>query len=437
MDREIEALLRKVGEIKGLIPAGGASDEQIKRYFAAQDEAVEEIARALGRVHDEAAGEIECLKDTVRGLKDELGKDGAGMRPKGEREVAHEVGRTLAALWVNNRAALGGMKCCPNVGVENWTNPRDISWVSGKGFVRGKDALGDPVGNMEGNDQYLINPVYSEILLEYAAERSVMMPLVTDIRMTGASKFIDEDEGGAIKMTWNTGYGQQIRSVGVKSPSRLELKAYTLAGFVSWYDEFDEDAFVDLGRRFIRKFTEAYAEEFDRQCLVADAGPFTGILHARGVKTHTIASRDGGRLTYEDFRKAEMLVPSAERRKCRWFLHDTVLNEITGIKDGNGRPLWREPWERMPGRIDGYECRCCGVLPQFSDLKAGTAFAVFMNPANILHGNRSGIELRRFSGTTEGLEYGQEFLRFRKRDGFLVTLPAAAAVLMTAGGGSD
>ena len=114
------------------------------------------------------------------------------------------------------------------------------------------------------------------------------------------------------------------------------------------------------------------------------------------------------------------------------FLNDTVLNEITNIKDSNGKPLWRQPWEKMPGVIDGYEGIVCSVLPQFTDLKADTPFAVFMNPERIIHGNRKEIELKRFSDTTESLEYGQEFLRFRKRDGFLATMAKNMAVLRTA-----
>ena len=52
-----------------------------------------------------------------------------------------------------------------------------------------------------------------------------------------------------------------------------------------------------------------------------------------------------------------------ERAKCALFLHDTVLNEITGLKDADGRPLWRQPWEKMPGVIDGYAAHTCHVLP--------------------------------------------------------------------------
>ena len=50
----------------------------------------------------------------------------------------------------------------------------------------------------------------------------------------------------------------------------------------------------------------------------------------------------------------------------------------------------------------------------------------------IIPGNKQEIELKRFSDTTESLEYGQEFLRFRKRDGFLTTMGKSMADLKTA-----
>jgi hypothetical protein len=53
-----------------------------------------------------------------------------------------------------------------------------------------------------------------------------------------------------------------------------------------------------------------------------------------------------------------------------------------------------------------------------------------MNPKRIQHGNRKGIEIKKFDQTTESMQYGELFLRFRKRDGFLVTRPAENMVIL-------
>ena len=84
----------------------------------------------------------------------------------------------------------------------------------------------------------------------------------------------------------------------------------------------------------------------------------------------------------------------------------------------------------MPGRLDLYPYHEVNILPQIADIKADEAFAIFMNPRRIQHGNRKGIEIKKFDATTESLEYGELFLRFRKRDGFLIARPKNNIVIL-------
>ena len=200
--------------------------------------------------------------------------------------------------------------------------------------------------------------------------------------------------------------------------------------YVPYFDEFGEDAFADLGKMFLEDFTEAYGQEFDKQCLTANAAPFTGAINVSGAEVHTASSAAIANLSYLDFRAAELKVEPEERKYCKWFMNETVLNHITNIKDDNNNPIWRKPWEGMPSRLDGYDVIESRLLPQFSEIEEDTVFAIFMNPKRIIHGNRKGIEIKRFDETTESLEYGELFMRFRKRDGFLVTRPAKNMVLL-------
>jgi HK97 family phage major capsid protein len=242
-----------------------------------------------------------------------------------------------------------------------------------------------------------------------------------------------------VQLSWLTAYGQQITGSKPAEAQRVELKAYTLAGFIPWYDEFEEDVFIDLGAMFMEEFTEAYGQEFDRQCLLAVEDPFTGAMAADGITTVTLGSADILDLTWKDFRDAVYKVPAEERKDCCWFLHETVLNHISSIEDDNGRPIWRGPTEAMPGKLDLYPYHEVSVMPQLADIGAATPFAIFMNPKRIQHGNRKGIEIKKFDQTTESMQYGELFLRFRKRDGFLVTRPAGNMVILktkaAAGGG--
>jgi hypothetical protein len=53
--------------------------------------------------------------------------------------------------------------------------------------------------------------------------------------------------------------------------------------------------------------------------------------------------------------------------------------------------------------------------------KAGTGVSVQSTAWDSRRMSRKWIEIRRFDATSESLQYGELFLRFRKRDGFLVT----------------
>jgi HK97 family phage major capsid protein len=153
-------------------------------------------------------------------------------------------------------------------------------------------------------------------------------------------------------------------------------------------------------------------------------------MAADGVTTVTLDSDDIGDLTWKDFRDAVYKVPAEERKDCCWFLHETVLNHIANIEDADGWPIWRKPMEAMPGKLDLYPYHEVSIMPQLADITANMPFAIFMNPKRIQHGDRKGIEIKKFDQTTESMQYGELFLRFRKRDGFLVTRPSGNIIVL-------
>ena len=430
MNEIIIGLQQKLSNMKSLVPTEAASPEQIKKYFTETEEIIDGILKTALAQEDATTTQIEGIHDTIKELRNLLKKTDANMQPLSYRDICYNMGKALVAAWNKDEQTLGELKFCPNIRAEKWNNPKDFSWEVGKGFVPSKAVLGEPIGNLANNDQYLINPIYEDTIMQEAAKQSMMMNLVSHRPMNGPSIFIPERDRGGIELRWLTTYGQKIDATKSNMPTRKELKAYTLAGYVPFFDEFGEDVFVDLGKMFLEDFTEAYGQEFDRQCLIADDDPFTGAINMENAEVHAIASTDISTLSYLDFRAAELKVEPEERKFCKWFVNETVLNHITNIQDDNGNPIWRKPWEGMPGRIDGYDVVESRLLPQYADITADTAFAIFMNPKRIIHGNRKGIEIKRFDETTEGLEYGELFMRFRKRDGFLITRPAHNMVLL-------
>ncbi|MDR2786170.1 MAG: phage major capsid protein [Treponema sp.] len=436
----IAAVKQKLAAMKKIETTGFTDPAKAAEYFKEKEIILEDIVKALEAATEGQGQETEALKVTVKSLRDELKEQAANPRELSRRELLYSLGKGIAAAWAGNHKALADLSFSPNLkAAENWTNPRDVSWGERGWNVKEKAALGTPMGNMTTNDQYLINPIYETEIMTDAAKKSVMMNLVRHRPMMGPSIFLPTRDRGGVELHWLTAYGQQITGSKPAGAQRVELKAYTLAGFIPWYDEFEEDVFTDLGSIFLEEFSESYGQEFDRQCLLADEDPFTGAMAADGVTTVTLGSADIGDLTWKDFRDAVYKVPAEERKDCAWFLHETVLNHIANIEDADGRPIWRKPMEAMPGKLDLYPYHEVSIMPQLADIEDDTPFAIFMNPKRIQHGNRKGIEIKKFDQTTESMQYGELFLRFRKRDGFLVTRPSGNIVVLktkAAGGGS-
>ena len=430
MDEILKAINQKIADMKKIELTGFTNTETATAYFQEKEAILEGIVKTLETITVQETGEVEALKKTVLSLREEIKGQARNPKELSRRELLYNLGKGIAAAWSGNYKTLADLAFSPNLKSENWTNPKDVA-LGEKGWTVGKAALGDPMGNFTpNNEQYLINPIYETEIMSDVAKKSVMMNLVRHRPMSGPSIFLPQRDRGGVQLKWLTAYGQKIEGSKPKGAERVELKAYTLAGFIPWFDEFEEDVFTDLGAIFLDEFVETYGQEFDRQCLLADNDPFTGAMACADITEVTIAGNSIDKLTWKDFRDSVYKVPAEERKDCSWFLNETVLNHIANIEDSEGRPIWRRPTEAMPGRLDLYPYHEVSILPQIADIKAGEIFAIFMNPKRINHGNRKGIEIKRFDQTTESLEYGELFLRFRKRDGFLVTRPKGNMVVL-------
>ncbi|MDA3957461.1 phage major capsid protein [Oceanispirochaeta sp.] len=429
MKELLKKLMGLLETMKRIETDGFPDEGKAKQYFEEKEEILEAMAQALGQMDKDHTLEIEGLKGTIKLLKETVKGQAGSPKILSLEEFHYNLGKTIAGVWRNNQSLLGELKSIPNFKGESWVNPKDLSWEAGKGWTS-KASLGTPMGDMVSNDQYLINPIYETQIMTDARKNSIMMGLVSNRPMSGPSLFLPQRDRGGILLNWLTSYGQQITDSKPSMGQRVELKAYTLAGFIPWFDEFEEDIYADLGQMFVEEFTDAYGQEFDKQCLIADAAPFTGALACEGIVSHFIKSSSPYGLTYLDFREAVLKVPAEERRQCSWFLHESILSRVTSLQDSDGRPVWRGPTDGKPGLLDGYPYHECDMMPQGSEIKKNEPFAIFMNPKRIQHGNRKGLELKRFDGTTESLQYGEIFLRFRKRDGFLITRPEKNMVTM-------
>jgi len=423
MDELLLAMNQKVAEMTRIESTGFTDSTKAAEYFRNKEVIIEQISKTLETITTQHTGEVEALKGTMGKFRDELKGQAANPKELTEKELYYRLGRGIAACHRNNNAILAELGYTPNYGEENWTNPRDVSWVMGKGWIGQRAAPGDPMGDMSTSDQFLIHPSFENELVSIAEKKSVMMSLVDSSAMSNASVIIPVEEEVDVNLEWLTAYGEEISEVKQPKIEKVELKALTCAGYLRFYDEFEEDSFIDLGKLFVKKFIGSYAREFDKQCLIANNAPFTGALATNRAINVSIKGSSIDDLTWEDFRDAVLRVPAEERKNCQWFLHETVVNHVMNLKDANGNPIVRRPMEKMPGVIDLYPYHECHVMPQFSDIEEDTPFAVFMNPQRINHRNRKGIELKPFDGTMDSLRYGVKALRFRKRDAFGLVIP--------------
>ena len=430
MDELLLAVKKKMSDMKKIESAGFTDPVKAADYFRDKEAILEEIAKTLETVTSSQTIQIEALEGTVKELRKELKTQAAYPKELTEKELYYKLGRGVAAAHRGNNTILAELGFSPNFGTDNWTNPKDVNWVIGKGWIKQRAATGDVMGDMDTSDQFLIHPSYENELVSIAEKKSVMMSLVDSTSMTTSKTIIPVEEDTDLQLEWLTGYGDEIPEVAQPKAEPVEINALTCAGYIRIFDEFEEDSFIDLGKLFVKKFIGSYAREFDRQCLVANNAPFIGALATNRAVNFAIKGNSIQDLTWEDFNNAALKVPAEERNECRWFLHETVVNHVMNLKDANGNPIVRRPMEKMPGVIDLYPYHECHVMPQLSGIGANTPFAVFMNPQRISHRNRKGIELKKFDGTMESLKRGIKALRFRKRDGFGLVIPKNHMVIL-------
>ena len=177
-----------------------------------KEQILESVGKTLETVSDATTTELEAIKGTLKEMRANLKADAGNPKELTKHELCYSIGKAIAAAWTGNAQTLGELKCSPNLKSDNWNNPRDFVWSADKGFqtANTKAALGEPMGNMATNEQYLINPIYETAIMQDAAKQSVMMNLVKHRPMTGPSIFLPQRDRGGVELKWLTAYGQKI-----------------------------------------------------------------------------------------------------------------------------------------------------------------------------------------------------------------------------------
>jgi hypothetical protein len=184
--------MRRIGEV------GFETPDQAKSYLEDKERLLEELAQAVSEIAEGSSSGQEALKASMGELRRQLKDQRLPERQLDRQELAGALGKSLIALWRGRSEELGGAGWIPNQRTDKWTNPDDIRWEAGRGYVHTKAPVGEPMGNLATNDQYLINPIYETHIMTEAAKKSQMMGLVTHRPMAGPSIHIPERDRGGV-----------------------------------------------------------------------------------------------------------------------------------------------------------------------------------------------------------------------------------------------
>ena len=172
MDELLKAIKQKLAEMKKIESTGFSDPTKAAEYFRDKEVILEEITKTLETVTANQSTQIAGLEGTVKVLREEIKGQAANPKELTEKELFYRLGRGIAAAHRGNNTVLAELGFSPNYGVDNWTNPRDVAWVMGKGWIAQRAATGDPMGDMSTSDQFLIHPSFENDLVAIAEKKT-------------------------------------------------------------------------------------------------------------------------------------------------------------------------------------------------------------------------------------------------------------------------
>src|SRR5215469_9419558 len=155
MNELLAVIRQRLAEMKKIENSGFSDPVKAAEDFKDKEILLEEMAKTLETVTSNQSSQIAALEGTIKSLRDELKTQVKYPKELTRRELLYNLGKGIASAWAGNHKALADLSFSPNLKADNWTNPKDVAFGE-RGWSVSKAALGDPMGNMATNDQYLI-----------------------------------------------------------------------------------------------------------------------------------------------------------------------------------------------------------------------------------------------------------------------------------------
>ena len=214
----------------------------------------------------------------------------------------------------------------------------------------------------------------------------------------------------------------------------VELVAKKLCCLIPLTGELLQDSSISLANLLANLLAEAVANEEDRVIFAGDTGagdPFDGILYVAGT---TVVTMEVGETAFTDLNYDHLIkMPSRLAKSARngggFYMHSTILELVSFLKDKEDRYIWTAPQADRPGRIAGYPYEEVDQMPDITDDAADTPFIIFGNLKNVYVGDRLRMSIR--TSEDAGFTDFVTFLRMIQREGIVVALPEAFSILKT------
>lgn len=225
------------------------------------------------------------------------------------------------------------------------------------------------------------------------------------------------------------------------------LTAKKLAAIAAWSNELDEDSAVALLPVVIDSFARAIKKKEDLAGFIGDGSgtyaSITGMLAFAG----NVVTMDAGKTAFsdataDDYKALRDAVNIDFRDGAMFFLSPESVSGLEGLKDDQGRYIYRAPSEGMPAMLWGFPIAdSVGINALTQTSAAATKFAAFGNPKLMLMGMRRQIEILASregiidSGSAvvfNALQADGEILRITERVGIKGVLASGLSVLKTA-----
>ncbi|MAT39256.1 MAG: phage major capsid protein [Ectothiorhodospiraceae bacterium] len=171
--------------------------------------------------------------------------------------------------------------------------------------------------------------------------------------------------------------------------------------------ELMADAIVDMVQEIGIEAAEAIAYAEDQQVFNGTGSPFTGVLHHADVHDVTMQGAVE-QINYDALNVIPYEINSQRLAGAKWYMHRSVMELITGLKDNDGRPLFRDAGYNKEATFLGYPFRLVEAMPAAEDVSAGESFMIFGNLRNVTIYDRQQISVKLLTeGTVDSVNLGE------------------------------